>query len=115
MNIRTLVAFSGLLALGAAPLTSYASGSSKAADACIQAFIDTYLPKDRPVQVRKLPPASQGVLNSFSKRYTIELRARAARSGTEIVTAQCVANAAGEVLKIDSATFVTTLTTAASN
>jgi hypothetical protein len=103
------------LALGAVPLTAYASGSSRAADACIQAFIDTYLPKDTPVQVRKLPPPSQGVLGSFSKRHTIELSARATRSGTELVTAKCVANADGEVIKIDSATFVTTLTTATSN
>ena len=34
-----------------------ADGADRAADACIQAFVDAYLPKDRLVSVRTLSPA----------------------------------------------------------
>jgi hypothetical protein len=101
MNPPSLVAVSTLLALCAAPSTAQANGSDKAADACIQAFVDAYLPKDRTMKVRKLLPTA-GPLSAYSKRYTIELSARLAHSGDELVMAHCVANAKGQVIELDA-------------
>ena len=99
MNIRSLLAFSGLLALGAAPFTAHAYGSDTAADACMQAFVDTYLPKDRTVKLRR-PSLSAGPTVTYTKRYTIDLSARLSRSGDELVAARCVATADGRVIEI---------------
>jgi len=109
MSIRSLVIVSGLLALTAAPLTARADGSDRAADACIQAFVDGYLPKDRQVKVRTVSPVS-GPLGVYQKRYTIELSAHLARSGTELVTARCVASATGQVIALDSPAVVEPVT-----
>jgi len=103
MSVRSLAIVSGLLALTTAPLTAHADGSDRAADACIQAFVDTYLPKDRQVKVRTLSPVP-GPLSTYTKRYTIDLNARLARSGTELVTARCVASATGQVIALDGPT-----------
>jgi hypothetical protein len=103
MSIRSLVVVSGLLALTAAPLTAHADGSDRAADACIQAFVDAYLPKNRQVKVRTVSPVS-GPLGAYTKRYTIELSAHLSRSGTELATARCVASATGQVIALDSPT-----------
>ena len=103
MSIRSVVVVSGLLALSSAPLTAHADGSDRAADACIQAFVDAYLPKDRQLRIRTLSPVP-GPLGAFTKRYTIDLSARLSRSGTELVTARCVASATGQVITLDSST-----------
>lgn len=98
MRFRSKVLVTGLLALGALPFAAHADASTRAANACIQAFVDTYLPKDRQVKVRRLPhsPTALGV---FSKRYTIDLSARISRE--EIVNARCVASPSGQVLELD--------------
>ena len=101
MNIRTLVALSGLVALGAAPIAAQAYGSNTAADACVQAFVDTYLPKDRAVKLRWLAPAGSP-LGNYARRYTIDLSARVSRNGNEIVSARCVASAGGRVIELAS-------------
>ena len=101
MSIRSLVLASGLIALSATPLAAQAGGSERAADACIQAFVDTYLPKDRQVKVRNLSPVA-GPLGAYTKRYTIELSARLVHSGADFVTARCVASATGRVIFLDS-------------
>lgn len=101
MTIRTLVLMPGLLALGLAPLTAHADGADKAANACIQAFVDNYLPKNRPVQVRNLLPAA-GAVGNYTRRYTIELTARLTHTGTELVTARCTASTSGKIIDIDA-------------
>ncbi|HEX5160740.1 MAG TPA: hypothetical protein VFV88_03405 [Steroidobacteraceae bacterium] len=98
MRFRRLL-ITGLLALGAMPFAAQADGSTRAADACIQAFVDTYLPKDRQVKVRKLPH-SPNLLGVYAKRYTIDLSARVSRD--EIVSARCVASPGGQVLALDA-------------
>ena len=98
MRFRSRVLVTGLLTLGAMPFAAQADASTRAADACIQAFVDTYLPKDRQVKVRKLPH-SPNVLGVYSKRYTIDLSARVSRD--EIVNARCVASPSGQVLVLD--------------
>jgi hypothetical protein len=101
MNIRIALAIPGLLALAAAPMTAQAYGSDTAANACVQAFVDTYLPKDRTVKLRRLSPVA-GPLGNYTKRFTIDLSARLSRSGNEIVSARCVASADGRVLEMAS-------------
>ena len=101
MSIRSLVVIAGMAALTAAPLSAHADGADRAADACIQAFVDTYLPKDRQVKVRTVSPVS-GPLGAYTKRYTVDLSARLSRSGTELVTARCVASATGQVIVLDN-------------
>ena len=100
MNIRSLVAVSALVTLGVAPLAAQAHGSQKAADACIQAFVDNYLPKNHPVNVRRqLVPSSP--LGTYAHEYTIDLSARLARSGNQLVSVRCTANSAGQIIAME--------------
>ena len=52
MRVRSLGWVAGLMATCATALPVHADASDKATDTCIQAFVDTYLPKDQQVQVR---------------------------------------------------------------
>ena len=101
MRFRGLVAISGLLALGAIPFATAANGPGKAADACIQALVDNYVPKNRTVQVRKNSPTriSYGV---YARRYDFDLSARVNGNGAPLVTAHCVASADGRVISLES-------------
>lgn len=97
MRRRSRMLITGLMALAAMPFAAQAGGSNTAAAACIQAFVETYLPKDRQVQVRRLPasPSSFGV---YARRYTIDLSARLSRD--EVISARCVASSSGRVLEL---------------
>ena len=100
MKFRSLAAISGLVALSLAPAAVQAHGSQKAADACIQAFVDNYLPKNHPVNVRKqLAPSSP--LGMYATQYTIDLKARLSRSGNQLVSVRCVASASGEIIALE--------------
>ncbi|HEU5135079.1 MAG TPA: hypothetical protein VFU13_08045 [Steroidobacteraceae bacterium] len=101
MNIRKVVAISGLALLSAAPFAAHAGGAGKATDACIQAFVDAYLPKDAAVRVRKPGPAASP-LGMYTRHYKIDLSAHVGATGNEPVTARCVANADGEVLALNT-------------
>lgn len=76
----------------------------QAIDACVKSFVETYIPQDRVVRIRKRqPPLSPlGILNDWKGTYTIALSARGARTGEEIAEARCVASAQGEVIVMDS-------------
>lgn len=100
MKIRSLAAITGLVALSLAPVAAQAHGSQTATNACVQAFVDNYLPKNHPVSVRKqLVPTSP--LGMYQSRYTIDLSARLTRSGTQLVSVRCVASAAGEIIALE--------------
>ena len=100
MKIRPWVAAAGLIALGSAPFTAQAHGPQNAADACIQAFVDNYLPKNHPVKVRRqLAPSS--LLGTYAHRYTIDLSARLAHGGDQLVTVRCTANSAGQIIALE--------------
>jgi len=105
MNIRKVFAISGLALLAAAPFAAHAGAAAKANDACIQAFVDAYLPKDSAVRVRKAGP-SASPLRIYSRQYTLDLSANVTATGNELVTARCVANLNGEVLKLQNTTVV---------
>ena len=100
MSIRNVAAACGLIVMSATPFAAHAGGPDTAADACIQAFVDTYLPNATPMQIRTLSPVP-GPLGVYIKKYTIDLSARLARGGEELVTARCIADANGRVIALD--------------
>ena len=100
MRVRSLGWVAGLMATCATALPVHADASDKATDTCIQAFVDTYLPKDQQVQVRA-PSAAPSPWRAYTRQYTIELSARLSRNGTELVTARCVASASGELISLE--------------
>jgi len=101
MNIRGLATACGLAILGATSFQAQAGGADRAAEACIRSFVDTYLPKSAPLQVRTLSTGS-GSLGVHARKYTIDLSARLSRNGKELVTARCIAGADGQVIEIAS-------------
>lgn len=101
MNIQKAVAVSALALLTAAPLTAMADSGRKATQACIQAFVDTYVPKGRTVRLHVVEPP-ESPLHAFPRQYTIALSARLARSGLELASARCVASPRGDVIVLDS-------------
>lgn len=67
MTIRSALAIPGLIALAATPFAAQADGSGRATDACIAAFVETYVPEGRTVRVHKSELAP-GPLGYFIKR-----------------------------------------------
>ena len=102
MRTRRILILSGLLALGATPLASYADGQQKAFDACIKSFVETNVPKDRIVRVEKSAQVPGPLAVLSRKKYTIELTARGAKSGEEMSKALCVASPQGYVILLDT-------------
>lgn len=102
MHTRIAVAISSLLVLAVAPVTSQAGRSDRAVDACVKAFVDTHVPKDRVVHVVK--EKSSSLTDRFDRRraYTIALKAEGTQSGKILAQARCVANVRGEVMVLDS-------------
>jgi hypothetical protein len=101
MSIRKVAVLTSLALFTASPIVALADGKGRAADACIQAFIDSHVPKGRAVRVRKEgPPASS--LYPHVRHYTVSLSARVSGSRAELATARCVANSNGEVVALDS-------------
>ena len=103
MNIRKVLAISSLTLLTAVSFAARADAEGRASDACIQAFIDAYLPKDAVVRVRKEGPAA-GPLRVYARQYTIALSAQLGVDGG-LITARCVANYSGEILILDGQTI----------
>lgn len=68
-----------------APMTSHADS---AMDACIKAFVEERVPKDRTIKIRKREGSSTAMLAPHSRRIT--LTATGAKSGTRIASATCV-------------------------
>ena len=102
MNIRKVVLVTGLALFAVAPIAAVADGKGKAADACIQAFIDSHVPKGRTVRVRKEGPSPSSRVPGTSRQYTVSLKAHMSVSGNELATARCVATSNGEVIALDS-------------
>jgi hypothetical protein len=103
MNFRKVLAVSSLALLTAVPFAARADAAGRASDACIQAFIDAYLPKGAVVRVRKEGPAA-GPLRVYARQHTIALSAQLGAEGG-LITARCVADNSGEVLILDGPTI----------
>lgn len=90
-----------LASLIATPLVAQAVGPDRALDACIDAFVDRYLP-DHAVTVTKRVPAP-GPLDAFVRRdhLTIVLDARSKSSGEQLAKATCVASRRGDVIVLE--------------
>jgi hypothetical protein len=81
----------------AAPTAVHAES---AMDACIKAFVEERVPKDRPIKIRKL----QGVsTSSGSQSGRITLTANGAKSGAQIASASCVVSNSGESVALHDA------------
>lgn len=102
MHPRIPIALSGLLVLASAPLVSQASPADRAVNACVQAFVEAQVPKDRIVHVVKDRQSS--LMDRFHRQraYTIALTAQGKQSGKVLAQARCVANVRGEVIVLDS-------------
>ena len=97
MRTRIAIALSGLLALASAPVTSQAGASDRAVDACVKAFVDTHIPKDR--VVRLIKDKAPGLMDRFHRQrsYTFALTAQGTQSGKILAQARCAATRSGEV------------------
>jgi hypothetical protein len=100
MSIRRAIALSGLILVSAAPFVARADATDKATDACIAAFVETYVPAGLKVHVQRDSHVA-GPLDYFTKQYVIALSARFSRSGEEIAQARCIASARGDVIVLD--------------
>lgn len=90
MNVfRRTQLVTALLPLLAMPALVHAESADPKMDACIQAFVNANLEKDRPVIVRKI--TSFGIaVDPNAPQQTIHLNARLKDSGTRIAQATCV-------------------------
>ena len=100
MKVRSLGWVTGLLATCMTALPVHADASVRATNTCVQAFVDTYLPKDQQIQVRT-PSHAPNPLRAYARQITIELSARLSRSGTELVTARCIVSTSGELIALE--------------
>jgi hypothetical protein len=92
MKAHTTLAIplAALITISVIPTTLHAE---TAMDACIKAFVEERLPKDRAIKVRKL--GSSSAVSSSSHEGRIKLKANGAKSGTEIASATCVVTQGG--------------------
>lgn len=83
-TVLSVFTFASILS-SLAPITSHADS---AMDACIKAFVEERVPKDRTIKIRKLEGSSTAMLAPHPRRIT--LTATGAKSGTRIASATCV-------------------------
>ncbi|MFC4309609.1 hypothetical protein ACFPN2_11010 [Steroidobacter flavus] len=100
MSIHKPLAVVSLAILASTPFLAQASPLHKATDACVSAFVDTYLPNAKKVRIRVVDGAASP-LDYFPKQFTIALSAYT-RSGQEVATARCVASNKGQVIVLDN-------------
>ena len=93
MKSRTVLSICTLASIfaGLTPMTIHADS---AMDACIKAFVEERVPKDRAIKIRKLSGSSTSVAAPQSGRIT--LTASGAKSGTRIASATCVVTEGGD-------------------
>lgn len=93
-----------LVALAVVPFVTQAEPRGDAVvDACVKAFVDTYLPAHPVKQVNKQAPAPGPIDTYYAPRhYLIALSAHGVRSGNLLAQARCVANRRGVVIVLDN-------------
>ena len=104
MKSRNVLSISTLASIfaGLTPLTIHADSTM---DACIKAFVEERVPKDRTFKIRKLSTTS--LVAPQSGRIT--LTASGARSGTRIASATCVVTEGGDSVALYDAPTPSTL------
>jgi hypothetical protein len=91
MKSRTVLSISTLVSIFAS-LTSMSIHADSTMDACIKAFVEERVPKDRTIKIRKL--STTALVAAQSGRIT--LTASGARSGTRIASATCMVTEGGD-------------------
>ena len=111
MNIKksSLLA---LLAFAAVPLTSQAgdSATDAAFDACIKAFTTSYIP-NHPIRKTRSDTSALSLTTEYYKpsSYTVEVRARGAKSGQTIAEARCLVDGDRVVLLQNETKYAVTV------
>lgn len=97
MKSRTTVSISTLFSAFAAlaPITTHADS---AMDACIKAFVDERVPKDRTIKIRKVEKSNAWLTAPHAER--ISLTASGAKSGMRIAAATCVVSPRGDSIEL---------------
>jgi predicted Zn-dependent protease len=95
----------------AAVLTAPLSHAEPALDACIQAFVQSTLPPDQPVKIRKMSDASSP-LDTYGATREVLIDARITRTGQRIAQATCTVNWKGEVIALNGAPYKQRIATA---
>lgn len=109
MKSRTILSISTLASIfaGLTPMTIHADS---AMDACIKAFVEERVPKDRAIKIRKLTGSSTSGAAPQSGRIT--LTASGAKSGTRIASATCVVTGDGDSIALYDAQTASTVASA---
>ncbi|PZN32578.1 MAG: hypothetical protein DIU71_07210 [Proteobacteria bacterium] len=103
MNIGKTVAIAGMFAVSAVPLAASA-GPAQALDACLESYVETYVPAGHPIKLIK-QRERRAPFTEFSQSsgpYTIAIEARGTESGKLYGSARCIADARGHVIVMDT-------------
>ncbi len=100
-KLSTFGALAALVALSATPLASEAGASKTALDACVNSFVDTYLP-DRTVHRVVVPTTIRPHTLYTARDYSVHLTAHGSKSGELVAEAFCIANRNGIVVVLES-------------
>ena len=108
MNVfRRTQLVTALLPLLALPTLVQADSADPKMDACIQAFVNSSLEKDRPVTIRKLASFSNAA-DPNARQQTIHISARTKNSGKRVAHGTCVVNGDEIVLTLNGQPAQTT-------
>jgi hypothetical protein len=99
LTAKRLVLAAALLPVLAAPAVAHAD-EAKAMNACVQAFLDSDLAKDRKVTVIKNADSVVRPL-TLSGLYTIEVVAKGRQSGKRLARIVCHADNAGTIVAVN--------------
>ncbi len=100
MNARQLLLVTTLVATTTTPALSFADDAATM-NACVKAFVSTYLPQVSKVRVQIDEPAMSRMVPR-SRTYEIAVSARGLQSGREIAKATCVVNADGSITALNN-------------
>lgn len=99
MQVAKRIAFVALVPLLAAPVLSHADEKT-AMDACVKAFLDSDLAKDRKVTVQTFDDSVPRPL-PLSGLFTIEVVAKGRESGKQLARIVCHANDDGQIVAVN--------------
>jgi len=101
MNTK-VAALAALLCMSAASSPAQAATApTKAFNACVKAFVTTYLPGRAVRTAESIDSSRLNTLALTQRRFTIAFSARGAESGAVLAEARCVADGKGIVLVLD--------------
>lgn len=84
----------------AAPFATQAHNYDAAMDSCINAFVASSLPKERPVKIRK-EDGINSPLSVHSRAYKIVVTAKGVDSGKYVARGTCIVDRSGAVVALN--------------